>query len=59
MSTHNICFHGEIKKILMWVPLLSGAMHKLSYNMQKEAYVYYVISMAPAQPLHLCNLIMA
>ena len=26
MSTHNICFHGEIRKILCRYPLLSGAM---------------------------------
>ena len=27
MSTHNICFCGEIRKILMWIPHLSGAKH--------------------------------
>ena len=26
MSTHNICFHGEISKILCGYPLFSGAM---------------------------------
>ena len=26
MSTHNICFHGEIRKILCRYPLFSGAM---------------------------------
>ena len=26
MSTHNICFHGEIRKILCGYPLLSVAM---------------------------------
>ena len=26
MSTHNICFHGEIRKILYGYPLLSVAM---------------------------------
>ena len=25
MSTHNICFHGEIRNI-MWLRILSGAM---------------------------------
>ena len=25
MSTHNICFHGEIRKIFSWYLLLSGA----------------------------------
>ena len=27
MNTHNICFHGEIRKILCGYPLLSVAMH--------------------------------
>ena len=27
MSTHNICFHGEIRKIFTWYPLLSRPMH--------------------------------
>ena len=27
MSTHNICFRGEIKKILCGYPLLSVAMY--------------------------------
>ena len=27
MSTHNICFHGELRKILCGYPLLSVAMH--------------------------------
>ena len=26
MSTHNVCFHGEIRKILHGYPLLSVAM---------------------------------
>ena len=26
MSTNNICFHGEIKTILTWYPLLFSAM---------------------------------
>ena len=34
MSTHNICFHGEIRKILYGYPLLSVAM-KYMYT-QKE-----------------------
>ena len=24
MSTHYICFCGEIRKIIMWIPLLFG-----------------------------------
>ena len=29
MSTHNICFHGEISKIFCGYPLLSGAKDNL------------------------------
>ena len=28
MSTHCICLHGEIRKVLPVIPLLSGAMPK-------------------------------
>ena len=31
MSTHNICFHGEIRKILCGYPLLSVAMNHMLY----------------------------
>ena len=30
MSTHNICFHGEIRKILCGYPLLTVAMFRMS-----------------------------
>ena len=26
MSTHNMCFHGDVRKNSIWVPLFSGAM---------------------------------
>ena len=26
MSTHSICFHGEIRKIIIWMTLLSRDM---------------------------------
>ena len=33
MSTHNICFRGEIrKKIFIWIALLSGAMDIMQYD---------------------------
>ena len=32
MSTHNICFCGEIRKILYGYPLMSGAM--LMWNLK-------------------------
>ena len=35
MSTHNICFHGEMRKIITWYPLLSRPMcwYKFTYWM--------------------------
>ena len=33
MSTHNICFLGEMRKILCGYPLLSVAMHDLSQRL--------------------------
>ena len=41
MSTHNICFHREIRKILCGYPLLSVAMtsvHKLTANTVRKVY---------------------
>ena len=35
MSTHNICFHGGIKKILYGYPLLSVANPLLSVAMRE------------------------
>ena len=32
MSTHNICFHGETRKIICRCPLLSGAMVKTEFR---------------------------
>ena len=37
MSTHNVCFHGEIRKILCGYPLLSVAMNlnvKCGYSLE-------------------------
>ena len=36
MSTHNICFHREIRKILCGYPLLSLAMFR---GLVKEEYL--------------------
>ena len=47
MSTHNVCFCREIKKNIMWIRLLSGAMVR--------RYVTYcvLISLSDIQePLH-------
>ena len=32
MSTHNICFHGEIRKILCGYPLLSVAVYGVGFG---------------------------
>ena len=32
MSAHNICFHGEIRKILYGYPILSGTIVYVSKN---------------------------
>ena len=32
MNTHNICFRGEIRKIIWGYPLLSGAMCRYWYD---------------------------
>ena len=34
ISTHNICFRGEVRKMFTWYPLLSRPM-----NMHKATYV--------------------
>ena len=36
MSTHNICFRGEIRKILCGYPLLSVAMQPRSTSLQAD-----------------------
>ena len=41
MSTHNICFRGEIRKILCGYPLLSVAM---SVSMKKMSFVKPITS---------------
>ena len=56
MSTNNICFCGEIRKIVCGYPLLSGAMcfvkrpgHKKTYVM---LYVYTDDHDHPGQPCY-------
>ena len=40
MSTHNICFHREIRKILCGDPLLSVAMYKELVGSRDGKYFY-------------------
>ena len=52
MSTHNICFHGEIRKILCGYPLLSVAMIKAllvyfpSYNYLQKKLIFRTLHLA-------------
>ena len=41
MSTHNICFRGEIRKILCGYPLLSVAM----YNVDPVKSHFYIVKL--------------
>ena len=50
MSTHNICFRGEIRKILCGYPLLSVAM--LIHVCLIEIPVSYTNSVGPDQMQH-------
>ena len=43
MSTHNICFCGEIRKIITIYPLLSRPMHPAMQNTSDCVFVHYVI----------------
>ena len=40
MSTHNICFHGEIRKILCGYPLLSVAMEDIKRKCIVQSYSF-------------------
>ena len=53
MSTHNICFCGEIRKILCGYPLLSVAMETLksSTGVQQTAYWYDILEQSCLDPL--------
>ena len=40
MSTPKVCFHGEIRKILLGYPLLSGAMTRYVSEEKKKKFFY-------------------
>ena len=44
MSTHNICFRGEIRKILCGYPLLSVAMKMFSFFFYSSTKKYAVVN---------------
>ena len=43
MSTHNICFSLEIRKILCGYPLLSVAMHNIHFHEEMRKIFIWVI----------------
>ena len=43
MSTHNICFCGEIRKIIIWIPPLIGSYGYRLVNLLNIYLEYYVI----------------
>ena len=46
MSTHNICFHGEIRKIQCRYPLLPSAMYAAYYMSHIKQKCLYLVSEA-------------
>ena len=57
MGTHNICFHGEIRKILCGYPLLSVAMYK-ELELLSVQFIKTLI-IAPSETMQKCRLIWA
>ena len=44
MSTHNICFHGDIRKIFIWISLLSRTVDCLQTSeCSDECFFYFSI----------------
>ena len=50
MSTHNVCFHEEIRKILCGYPLLSVAMMFASHQVTKSTCSNFMTSMVKRSP---------
>ena len=47
MSTHyTICFHGEIRKKNMWIPLLSEALGYVAQESKQEVKKMYVAGLS-------------
>ena len=59
MSTHNICFRREIRKILCGYPLLSGAMYNMVQRWIPKMYRLYCLFVlrfyGPVNPMGLCR----
>ena len=47
MNTHNICFRGEIRKILSGYPLLSVAMHFMQIVSYLAEKIFQIVSFTP------------
>ena len=41
MSTHNICFRGEIRKMFVWILVLSGALCRPCHSSKKKGVLKY------------------
>ena len=41
MSSHNLCFHGEIRKIFLWIPRLPEAMVKDRDRSSDKTITYF------------------
>ena len=55
MSTHNICFLGEISKILCGYPLLSVAMVHVSFRLVPTQWVLSSCATLKQQHIYLAN----
>ena len=52
MSTHNICFCGEIRKNIMWISLLSGVMSTCFVPSQPAVLIEYQLPQNVYKPQH-------
>ena len=53
MSTHNLCFHGEIRKILCGYPLLSVAVSGCGKEL--NAHLFVLRFYGPVNPMGSCR----
>ena len=56
MSTHNICFPGEIRKICIWIHLLSGYMVTNKPSLFVFSVCVFVLRFySPVNPMGSCR----
>ena len=55
MSTHNICFRGEVRKVFTGYPILTGLMNLTSYHAYPKKCTspldYLLMCLKPAEML--------